>query len=253
MSLCGGDHATSTHFLLLMGWDSMSENHGIMTHKLLVIGQDVRRKLITTLPLTLCWLWDNVMWWDCLPAWRWQDCHLHPIGHCMKCDEILWQKITLLSLTFCWSCMIWDQITLSGGKSCVTHILLVVGWDDAAWLTMPLSLTRCSMVMGWLRSDETPWLWLSLTRCRSWDEIWWDSLAENHGAVTHILLVMGWDIMRLPGRTSLSLTCCQMAWDKVWHKCYSVLLLTFCAWDKRWWDCLAENHYTVTHKLLVMA
>ena len=151
-------------------------------------------------------------------------CHLHPVGHCMKCDEISGRRsFHSLSLTPCWSwyeirsdclvenhvsltaCWSWDEMRLPGSKSLYCHSHPDHGcgmrWDDTAWLTMPLSLTLCSMVMGWdlmklsglgchslavghgMRSGETSWqkiMVLALTYYWSWDEILWDCLAEHH-------------------------------------------------------------------------
>lgn len=41
---------------------------------------------------------------------------------------------------------------------------------------------------------------MSLTYCFSWDEIKRDLLAERKSSVTHFLLVMRCDAMRLPGK-----------------------------------------------------
>ena len=76
--------------------------------------------------------------------------------------------------------------------------------------------------------------------------------------VTHSLkLVMGWDVMRLPGwkGRALSLTT-YWSWDEVW--CWGCLTKTGCCNSlalvmgicKLWWD--YQNECTVTHKLFIM-
>ena len=187
--------------------------------------------------------------------------HLLLLWDTMRWDETacLKMSVTYILLVIVWNSpaedhftvthnllvMIWDQIRLPDGTSCVTHFLLVMEWDETAWLKVTaLSLTP------WCLWDEVRWHFLvdnaSATHTllvMGWDlirlpglgchslagnEIWWDSLAENHGSVTHILLVMGWDMMGLPGRKSLSLTRCQMAWDKLWHKSHCTVAHILC-------------------------
>ena len=80
---------------------------------------------------------------------------------------------------------------------------------------------------------------LSLTCCWSWNEMWWDhGRAEINVSVqvTHTLLVMGWDVMRLHGRIkcSVSLTC-YWSWDVMrlkgsWNKIVTYILLVI-GWD----------------------
>ena len=116
------------------------------------------------------------------------ECHSLAVGHKKRClDETAFHKM-----------------------SNVTHFLLVIGKD-----VMRLPYTRC---------------WMSLTRCWSQEEMWWDCLSQNvqcHSLavgcrkrcdetafpkmcnVTHFLLVIGKDVMRLPfTKCAMSLTSC---------------------------------------------
>ena len=107
----------------------------------------------------------------------------------------------------------------------ITHNLSVIGKD-----VMRLSFTKCAM--------------MSLTSCRSLEKMWRDCLSQNvqyHSLpvghrkrcdetafhtmchVTHLLLVIGTDVMRLP------FTGCAMSLTNCW------------SWEKMWWDCLAQN------------
>ena len=56
------------------------------------------------------------------------QCHSHPVGHGMKCNETAWsRKTNAVSLTYCWS---WDEmksdLMVKKNKCSVTHILWVI-------------------------------------------------------------------------------------------------------------------------------
>ena len=124
---------------------------------------------------------------------------------CLSCDEILWPKSISLSLTNCgpngirwpggksWCChlqpvghgMRWDEVRLPGSKSLHCHSHPVghgMRWDGSVCLADNGSVTCLLLVMGW-----------DLMRLPG----------RNHGTVTYTLLVMGCDMMRHPGRKSL--------------------------------------------------
>ena len=173
-----------THLLFVMGWNVIADKRGV--------------------PLTCCWSWDE-MWWDCLSEKGWSVTH--------KLLVIGWYVMRLpgrekgaVSLTCCWS------------------------WYD----------------MWWDCLAENRWQVL-LTSYWSWDEMWWDCLGENMGecysqavghgmkcneislqqkggSVTHSLLVMGWNVMKLPGREK--------------GRSVTHILLVI---DEMWWYCLAEK------------
>ena len=170
--------------------------------------------------LTPCWSWDLEMQWDC-----------------MENRNVVW-------LTPCWS---WDEYNETTGKekgSSMTHILLVIGWNAmwlpgieecAVWLTpcwpwdemqwncmveeKAVSLTPC---WSW---DKIQWdcikkeknVTLALTPCWPWDEMQWDSMVKKKKkSVTHSLLMMGWNTMRMLGKEkkAMLLTNCWLAWVK---------------------------------------
>ena len=111
--------------------------------------------------------WDMMRLW--LPSQKCRaTCDLPSVGHGIKCDEIAWQK-----------------------KNVTWHSLAVCGHgmkhDETAWQEK--------------RMQHTHWLLIM-------DERWWDCLAkEKMGcSVTHILLVMGWEMMRVSGRKKMQVT-----------------------------------------------
>ena len=120
------------------------------------------------------------MWWDCLS--QHEQCHSLAVGDRKRCNETAFHKMCN-----------------------VTHKLLVIGKD-----VMRLSFTKCAM---------------SLTTCWSYEKMWWDCLSQNvqyHSLagghwkgcdetvfhkmcnVTHKLLAIGKDVMRLPFTTCAS-------------------------------------------------
>ena len=125
----------------------------------------------------------------------------------------------------------------------VTHFLLVKGKD-----VMRLPFTKCA---------------ISLTNCWSWENMWSDCLSQNVQCdsqtvghrkicnetafykmcnVTHILLVIGEDVTRLPfTKCPVALTCYsghrQRCDETAFHKMCNVThkLLVM------WWDCFSQN------------
>ena len=144
-----------------------------------------------------------------------------------------------VSLTCCWSWdeMLWDcmaEINVS-----VTHKLLVMGWDVMGLHGRNKCQCHSQTVGHGMRCDETAWQkWMSvsLTSCWSWDEMWWDCMAEINVSVTHILLVMGWDVMRLP---------CGPQWQHSLTGCW--------LYHEIWLTCIVEKGaLNTTHFLLVV-
>ena len=151
-------------------------------------------------------------------------------------------------------------------KCSVTHILLVMGWNALRLHAKEKQMQCCSHpVMGWnamrLHSKEEKNQChshpvghvmrlhgkeknaVSHTSCCSWDEMQWDCiLKKTKCSVTHSLLVMGWNAMRLHCKEKQmqchshtvghGMTCNEIEW---WRQ-NDVLSLTYC-WDGMWSDC----------------
>ena len=149
----------------------------------------------------------------------------------------------------------WDFLT--GNRSSVTHILLVMGWGVMrlpGWKRVA-SLTCCCW---WDMSDEAAWqrkmvVWL--TSCE--DEVRQDHLAETKGNLTHNLLVIGWDKMGLPAwqKDKGSVTHILLVMeghDEVLEYKISMSLTRWSSWDKMRQDSQGRNKDSVTDPLLVM-
>ena len=136
--------------------------------------------------------------------------------------------------------MQWD-CTVKNNKCSVTHKLLVMGWNAMRLHDKEKQMQCHSLPVGHgMKCNETAWQRktdaVSLTGCWSCNEMQWDCMVKkNKCSVTHWLLVMGWNAMRLHGKeNAVSLTGC---WS----------------WDEMQWDYMVKkNKCSVTHKLLVM-
>ena len=118
--------------------------------------------------------------------------------------------------------MRWAEMAWQRKEGSFTHMLLVMGWDVMRWQIKRAVLLTC---------------------CWSWDEMWWDGIAEKKGSVTHSLLVMDWDVMRWHGKKKGSFT--HMLWDETWWDGIvnkRAMLLT-CCWS---WDEMDEMAWTVS-------
>ena len=110
MTLLGRKMGGGTHSLLFKEWNLMKlpgRKGGSITHSLLFMGGNVMRLPGTekgSVSLTSCWSWHEIWWesWDCLAE---KGCHLLPVGHGMKCDEIAWQSVTHFLLVKGWNVM----------------------------------------------------------------------------------------------------------------------------------------------------
>ena len=158
--------------------------------------------------LTSCWI--KMSWYHCPEQ---KDCHSHPGKR-------------------------WDYLAVREGS--LSQPELVIEWDgslnaflatkdggnDTHWLVakdemqqaVP-SVTTYSLWKLWCWSLQEMWLRLKkgsmtvlpvLTYCWSLDEIWCD---RKTGGVTHILLVMKHDILRLSGRKNGNVTYKLLVWD----------------------------------------
>ena len=196
------------------------------------------------------------------------QCYSHPVGCGMKCNETAWErKKNAVSLTYCWSwdgmhwdCMrkknkcnvahilSWDEMqwdcTVKKKKTSVTHTLLVMG-QNAMRLHWNENQMQCHShpvghVMRLHGKEKNA---VSHTSCCSWDEMQWDCiLKKTKCSVTHSLLVMGWNAMRLHCKEKQmqchshtvghGMTCNEIEW---WRQ-NDVLSLTYC-WDGMWSDC----------------
>ena len=132
------------------------------------------------------------------------QCHSHTVGHEMKCNETGWsRKTNAVSLTYCrsWDKMQWDWMV----KINAVSLTLCWSWDEMQWDWMvkktnavPLTYYWSCNETGWSRKTNA----VSLTPCWSWVEMQWESwiVKKNKCSVTHPLLVMGWNAMRLHGK-----------------------------------------------------
>lgn len=142
---------------------------------------------IITMWLTSYWAWDEI-WWNCMVKNCCCATHYLLVDWLMRCDETVWQKITVVRLTPCWS---WNEMCwawVAGNNCSFTHILLVMKWD-----VMRLSGTsRCSLkchshpiiIHTWWQYDEIAWNKINVaspTFCRlAWDKMWWECMAWKH-------------------------------------------------------------------------
>ena len=136
--------------------------------------------------------------WDCLVE---KGCCDSPsVTHGMRSDNTVWQKTGALWLTSCWS---WDE----------------VGWPKKGSLTACGSQDGMRIIMRWghLSIKGT----MSHTSCWLDDQRWDEAV---HKQKTHLLLVMGWEGMRLSSR-KLSLTS-YLLWDAILWQKKKVLPLT---------------------------
>ncbi len=113
---------------------------------------------------------------------------------------------------------------------------------------------------------------LSLTACWLWDWGCWDCLVENYSSVTYLLKYNETTEVNQCNFTHTLLVrikCDEMTWQKVtsvthkllvmqlkchesaMHKITTVLLTSWWSLDGVW-EFPAENHYSVTHSLLIM-
>ena len=151
-------------------------------------------------------------------------CHSQAVGQWMRWDETAWWKTWAVVLTSCG--MRWDENTSQNKGQChITHFLLVgMEWDV---VTMKEKVCH-SLAIGHGRCDDSAWQetgWFLLTPYLTWGDSWlgpgrrkgstthillimrvmkWHG---RNGSVTHKLLVMGGDAMRLHDRTNSSVTC----------------------------------------------
>ena len=92
---------------------------------------------------------------------------------------------------------------------------------------------------------------LLLTCYWLWDEIYWTTVVEMKGGITHKLLVIKWDYLTEKWRAS-SLTCYkqwnEMRWDCL-NKKRAPSLTFYRSWGDMWWDCLGGKEGTTTHQL----
>ena len=124
-----------------------------------------------------------------LPSRTYGKCHSLPVGHGIRWDEPAWQK-RALSHTCYWSRHDMLNIPTEEKIGKVTHKLLVMRWDVVC-----LGVTHSLLVMGW----------------------YLDAIKLDKGSATDLLLVVGWDIMSLPGIKKVSLTFCWSG-DQMWWK-----------------------------------
>lgn len=154
----------------------LSGQQKIVTHWLLVIG------------------WDTI---DETTCQKKKHGYSLSIGHEMRHDGWVWLAKKLL-LTGYWS---WDETCVclpKKKKSRATHCLLFMRYDYLIRLSTmkKCSVTHCLMEEHYMISKSawkkkrnvTHTLW-------PWDEKWLTGLPAKTNAVTHPLLVMGWDII----------------------------------------------------------
>ena len=189
----------------------------------------------------------------------------------MRCQEVIWEK-KQGSVSHSLFVMAWDE-TVSQKSCSIAHILFIMGWyvmrllyENNAYLLFIMEWDL--MLPGRQNGAE------SLTSCWSWNEMW-NCMAGTKGSVTHILLVMRWDMMTLLDRKLGSIThkLFIMEWDvmkllsRTKGQCHSHTVghgrrcdenvwemerecHTHPVGHEMWSDFLAEN-INVTHLLLV--
>ena len=154
-----------------MWWDYLATTkHTASTHNLLVRGSEVMGLSGYKKPLSLtpCQSWD-------------------------KNDVTAWQK-RVLSHTCCWS---WMRSVWQNRVHCHSHPVGHNGmsYDETAWQKpRALSLTSC---WWW---DETSWSCLTEKKTITYILLgmrWKACLPDKRGNVTHFLLVMEQDVIRL--------------------------------------------------------
>lgn len=104
-------------------------------------------------------------------------CHLHPVGHWMRCGETA-GKIRAVSLTGCW--WVWTLMRLYGRKGSVTHTLLAMVWDETPEKEQCHSLAVCHKI-NMMRIHSSKRGSESLTYYWTW----WDCLAEKWQCHSH--------------------------------------------------------------------
>ncbi len=203
-------------------------------------------RLINALWLTNYWSWFDKPFlaeYHCSVAHhllvkQWDSLKLPDRNHCNVTHKLFLMCLDFQTENYCSATHIllykeWDVMRQSGRNNYnVTHKLLGMRWDMMK-LHSAVPLTIC-----WLmRSDETVWQKITavkLTPCWSWNEMCWAWVAGNDCRVTHILLVMEWDVMRLSGRYSL--------------QCHSHPIIIH-TWQEIWWNCMKQNKHGITHFL----
>lgn len=99
----------------------------------------------------------------------------------------------------------------------------------------------------------------------------WVCVQESHCCINHLLLVMQWDMTRLPGRNSLWCHLHSIGWDEMLLRLPGFQVGTYHSQPifqhddtarkllqsyslpvgngNMEWDCMTENQYKITHKL----
>ena len=103
-----------------MSWECLEKERSYCSLPV-AMGWDVMRLLGRekewVVSLTICWSCGEM-------AWQMKKTSLTSFSHAMRSNMTAWQKIMIMSLTFCWS---WDIRLLCGQKGC--SYLLPVGHD----------------------------------------------------------------------------------------------------------------------------
>ena len=134
-------------------------------------------------------------------------CHSLAVGHGMKWDEATWQKV--VSLTCCW----WCDVMILPNRTWKYALSLTFcwSWDDEIRDSKAKNKAQHSQTVDHrtqMRFIRTAGLTVP-HKLLKWDEMWWDSLWEKKGTMTHFLLVMGWNEIQCQAeKRGLSLTSC---------------------------------------------
>ena len=130
-----------------------------------------------------------------------------PVVHAVRCN-VRWPSIVVL-ITHRLFVVMGDQVIFSNEKQIHPHSLPVCDMKRSDWHRS--HVTHWLFIIGWeamkLLGIKTYNLW-------SWDD---EVTAKKYSSVTHILLVMGWDIndeTAWEGNHAVSLTCC-WSWDEM--------------------------------------
>ena len=193
-----------THYVLVMQEVRfLLKKIGNVTHKLVVIGQaDVMRLPIRKMwNVTYCLLVNEQdMTWMKLPFRK--GCHLQPVGHRARCNEIAVQTLVQCHSHTVSHDMVKCEIVfhenlkhhshserhtsvtrLPRRTQNITYLLLAMGQDVMRLYFRDMSnITHLLLVMGAIWWDSLVEVNITLTSCQSWEEIWSASRMWLHAA-----------------------------------------------------------------------
>ncbi len=178
-------------------------------------------------------------------------CHSQTGGHRKRCDETVFQK--MCNVTHKLSVIGCDETPFTKYPIIVAHKLLVIGKDCLSWNVQCHSHPVSNRVWWDYPLQRVQWHSLPVGHSKQCNE----TAFHKMGTATHLLLVIGKDVRKLPfTKYLMSLTSC-WSWEKMWWDCASQ--------NVQWWHSLPVGHRkgceetafhtmcnVVTHTLLVI-